>query len=159
MDWGGWVVFGLLATAVLTTVLIVAQLSGLTRMDLPMMLGTVFVVDPDRARAVGLFLHLAIGELFALGYTAVFALLGHAGWLTGALLGLLHGVLALTVLAPVLLPGIHPRMATSRTGPAAGAVLEPPGLLGINYGRQTVVVGMIAHVAYGVALGTLLRPR
>lgn len=158
MDWSGWAVFGLLATAALTAVLILAQLGGLTRMDLPMMLGTLFVADPDPARAVGLFVHLGIGQVFALGYAAVFALLGHAGWLTGALLGSLHGIVALTVLAPVLLPGLHPRMASARTGPAAGPVLEPPGPLGINYGRQTVVVGVAAHLAYGVALGSLLGP-
>jgi hypothetical protein len=49
MDWGGWAVFGLLATAALTAVLILSQLGGLTRMDLPMTLGTLVVDDPDRA--------------------------------------------------------------------------------------------------------------
>ncbi len=48
MDWGGWAVFGLLATTALTAVLTLAQVAGLTRMDLPMMLGTVMVDDPDR---------------------------------------------------------------------------------------------------------------
>ncbi len=53
MDWRGWAVFGLLATMALSAVLILAQLGGLTRMDLPMMLGTLVVDDPDRARVVG----------------------------------------------------------------------------------------------------------
>ena len=34
--------------------------------------------DPDRARVVGFFIHLAIGEGFALGYAAGFALLDTA---------------------------------------------------------------------------------
>jgi hypothetical protein len=38
-------------------------------------------------------------------------------------------------------------------------MLEPPGLLGLNYGAQTPVVTILAHVAYGVALGLLLQPR
>jgi hypothetical protein len=35
-------------------------------------------------------------------------------------------------------------------------VLEPPGLLGLNYGGQTPVVTIAAHLTYGVALGMLL---
>ncbi|MDQ4071140.1 MAG: hypothetical protein M3203_16965 [Actinomycetota bacterium] len=148
---------GLLATVALTAVLILAQLGGLTRMDLPMMLGTLVVDDPDRARAVGFLIHLGIGQVFALGYALVFALVDRAGWLLGAGLGLLHALVALTVLVP-LLPGIHPRMASTRAGPAAGPGLEPPGLLGLSYGRPTVLVAVVAHLAYGLALGLLLGP-
>jgi len=35
MDWAGWVLFGLVATTVLTAVMIAAQLAGLTRLDRP----------------------------------------------------------------------------------------------------------------------------
>ncbi len=35
MDWAGWAVCGVMATSLLTGVLIVAQLDGLTRLDLP----------------------------------------------------------------------------------------------------------------------------
>ena len=41
MDWAGWALYGLVATAVLTIVMMAAQLAGLTRMDLPLILGTV----------------------------------------------------------------------------------------------------------------------
>ena len=41
---------------------------------------------------------------------------------------------------------------------ASGAALEPPGLLALNYGRETPIVTMVAHVAFGVALGLLLDP-
>ena len=50
MDWQGWVVFGLLATSALTAVLVLSQLAGMTRMDLPLLLGTLVIDDPDRAR-------------------------------------------------------------------------------------------------------------
>jgi hypothetical protein len=158
VDWAGWAVFGLLATAALTGTLIVAQLAGWTRMDLPLMLGTIAVEDPDRARVVGMFAHLAMGQLFALVYAAVFALRGEATWWLGGALGLLHGLVALTVIVP-LLPGVHPRMASVRAGPTQPAGLEPPGLFAINYGRQTVSATLVAHVVYGVALGLLLGPR
>ena len=156
MDWAGWALFGLVATAVLTAVMIAAQLMGWTRLDLPLMLGTIVTEDPDHARVFGFFMHLAIGEGFALGYAATFALLGTATWWLGALVALVHVGLALTVLVP-LLPGVHPRMATDRAGPASVATLEPPGLLGLNYGTRTPLVAIVSHVAFGIALGLLLK--
>ena len=155
MDWAGWALFGLLATAILTSIMIVAQLAGRTRLDLPLLLGTIATEDPDRARVVGFFMHLAIGEGFALGYAAGFALLDTATWWLGALFGLVHVSMALTVLVP-LLPGVHPRMASERAGPGSVSVLEPPGLLGLNYGAQTPAVAIAAHLAFGIALGLLL---
>jgi hypothetical protein len=60
------------------------------------------------------------------------------------------------VLLPVL-PGLHPRMASHRAGPASRAVLEPPGLLALNYGVQTPAVAVAAHLVYGAMLGLLLQ--
>jgi hypothetical protein len=57
-----------------------------------------------------------------------------------------------------LLPGIHPHMASERAGLSSWAALEPPGLMGLNYGRETPLVTMLAHVAFGVSLGFLLDP-
>jgi hypothetical protein len=157
VDWGGWVIFGLIATAALTAVMTGAQLAGFTRLDLPLMLGSIVAADPDRARVAGFLVHLVNGQGFALGYAAVFAALGRASWWVGGLLGVLHGAVALLVIVP-LLPGIHPRMASERAGLSSGPTLEPPGLLGLNYGRETPLVTMLAHVAFGVALGLLLDP-
>ncbi len=155
MDWAGWALFGLLATAILTATMIVAQLAGWTRLDLPLLLGTIATEDPDRARVVGFFMHLAIGEGFALGYAAAFALLDTATWWLGALFGLVHAAVALTIVVP-LLPGVHPRMASNRAGPASVTVLEPPGLLALNYGAETPAVAIVSHLAFGIALGLLL---
>lgn len=156
MDWAGWAVFGLVATAALTAVMTSAQLAGLTRLDLPLVLGTLVTEDPDRARVAGFVIHLGVGQVFALGYLTFFALLGRATWWLGGLLGLLHVSVALMVLLP-LLPGLHPRMASHRAGPGSRAVLEPPGLLALNYGIQTPVVAVAAHLVYGVLLGLLLQ--
>lgn len=156
MDWAGWALFGLVATAVLTAVMITAQLVGWTRLDLPLMLGTLVTEDPDHARVIGFFIHLAIGEGFALGYAAMFALLNTATWWLGGLFALVHVGVALTVLVP-LLPGVHPRMASDRAGPTSVAVLEPPGLLGLNYGPRTPLVAIASHIAFGIALGVLLK--
>jgi hypothetical protein len=106
--------------------MISAQLTGLSRLDLPLILGTVVTPDPDRARAAGFVIHLLVGQVFALGYAACFTLLGQATWWLGGLLGALHGTLALTVLIPLLV-GVHPRMASHRAGLESTAVLEVPG--------------------------------
>ena len=156
MDWSGWALFGLLATTALTAVMITAQLAGLSRLDLPLVLGTMLTEDPDRARVAGFFIHLSVGQVFALGYAAAFAQLGRATWWLGALLGMLHVAIALLAILP-LLPGVHPRMASQRAGPASTAVLEPPGLLALNYGMQTPAVAIVAHLVYGTVLGVLLE--
>jgi hypothetical protein len=155
MDWAGWAVFGLAATAALTAILIAAQLAGWTRLDLPLLLGTLVAEDPDHARAVGFVMHVAFGQVFALFYAAGFAVLGTATWWLGALFGLLHVGIALTALVP-LFAGINPRIASQRAGLESRTVLEPPGLLGLSYGFQTPLIALVAHVTYGGVLGVLL---
>jgi hypothetical protein len=157
VDWQGWATFGFGATVALTAVLVASQLAGLTRMDIPMMLGTIFIEDPDKARVLGSVIHLINGQGFALIYASAFSVLGYANWWLGALFGGLHGFAALTLIVP-LLPGIHPRMASNRSGPTERNVLEPPGLFGLNYGRQTTLVTLIAHILYGAVLGIFLTP-
>ena len=156
MDWLGWLTYGFVATAVLTAIMVAAQMARQTRMDLPTMLGTLVTPDLDRARVLGILIHFANGQFFALFYASAFALIGRAGWPLGALFGLVHGLLALTLIIPAL-PSIHPRMASERTGFEL-ALLEPPALFAQNYGRRTVAVTLLAHVAYGAILGGFLKP-
>jgi hypothetical protein len=156
MDWSGWVTFGPVATVVLTTIMVGAQLAGLTRLDLPLMLGTVITGDPDRGRFIGFFLHLVAGQLFAIFYGLGFAALGRSGWWLGALFGVVHATVAGAVLLP-LLASIHPRMATERAGPRSTAILEPPGLMALNYGWSTPLVAIVAHVGYGTVLGLFMQ--
>lgn len=158
MDWAGWAIFGFVGTVVLTTVMVFAQLIGWTRMDIPMMLGTMFARNVDRARLLGIFLHLAAGQAFALLYALAFWRLGRSGAVLGGLFGLLHGLAALTIIVPFL-PAVHPRMASERSGPEMDAALEPPGLLGLNFGVTTPLVALVAHVLFGITLGILLQPR
>jgi hypothetical protein len=47
-----------------------------------------------------------------------------------------------------------PQVADQRLAAAGTApLLEPPGFLLLNYGRQTPVVTVLAHVAYGALVG------
>ena len=152
MIWGA-LMGGFVGTLVLTTVLRAATELRLTRMDLPFLLGTAFTADRVRAKAVGYALHFAFGLLFALLYYAAFAAIDAAGFILGAAFGLLHALFAGSALVNVLLPLVHPRMGTGFTAAGAAPLLEPPGFLMLNYGRQTPLVTMVAHLAYGAIVG------
>ncbi|MBW3667085.1 MAG: hypothetical protein KY394_05765 [Actinobacteria bacterium] len=156
MDWSGWAIFGPVATVLLTAAMVGAQLAGLTRLDIPLMLGTFFTGDPDRGRFIGFILHLISGQFFALFYGLAFAGLGRSEWWLGALFGVAHSAVAGAVLVPMLTT-IHPRMATERAGPTTTTILEPPGLMALNYGWSTPLVAMAAHAGYGAILGVFLQ--
>jgi hypothetical protein len=153
MSVSGALAGGFVGTLVLTTALRTANELGLTRVDLPFLLGTAVTGDRARAKAVGYLLHLAAGEMFALVYYAIFTAIDTSGWLLGALLGLLHGIVSATALVNILLPAVHPRMGSTLSAANSNPVLEPPGFLLRNYGRGTPIATLIAHVAYGAIVG------
>ena len=152
MIWGA-IVGGLAGTLVLTTVLRASTELGFTRMDLPFLLGTAVTADRIRAKAAGYALHFVFGLLFALGYYVIFAVIDESGVLIGALLGLVHALFGGSVLVNVMLPVVHPRMGTGFDAAGSAPLLEPPGFLLLNYGRQTPVVMLIAHLIYGAIVG------
>jgi hypothetical protein len=146
---------GFVGTLVLTTALRTANELGLTRIDLPFLLGTAVHLDRARAKALGYLLHLVAGELFALVYFAIFSAIDTRGWLLGALLGLLHGIVSATALVNVLLPVVHPRMGSTMSAADSSPLLEPPGFLMRNYGPGTLAATLVAHIAYGAIVGGL----
>jgi len=153
MSFWGAVAGGFLGTLVLTTALRAACEFGLTRMDLPFLLGTIVSVDRARAKALGYAMHFLAGLVFALAYLGVFAVVGSSSAWLGALLGLAHGLFAGTALVNVLLPAIHPHMGSPMSAAADRPLLEPPGFMLRNYGRGTPLVTVAAHVAYGAIVG------
>jgi len=149
----GTLVGGLVGTLVLTTMLRAASELGLTRMDIPFLLGTAVTGDRVRAKAIGYALHFAFGLIFAFAYYAVFAVIDESGFLLGALFGVVHALFAGSALVNILLPVVHPRMGTGFTAAGSAPLLEPPGFLLLNYGRQTPLATILAHVAYGAIVG------
>lgn len=57
----------------------------------------------------------------------------------------------------VLLPVVHPRMATPDTAANAITLIEPPGFLMLNYGRNTTLVTLAAHVVCGALVGLIVH--
>jgi hypothetical protein len=150
--WGA-IAGGFAGTLVLTTALRAGNELNLTRMDLPFLLGTAFTEDRTRAKAIGYVLHFVAGMAFALTYYAIFVAIDRSGWWLGAVFGLTHGLFSGTALANILLPLMHPRMGTSSTAAPSAALVEPPGFMMLNYGRQTPLVSLAAHVAFGTLVG------
>ncbi len=155
MIWGA-VIGGFVGTLVLTTILRAASELGLTRMDLPFLLGTALTRDRTRAKALGYGLHFAFGLAFALVYLAIFVAVGAASWWLGALLGVVHALFAGSALVNVLLPLVHPALGTSATAADESPLLEPPGFMLLNYGRPTPLVALAAHAAYGATIGAFV---
>ena len=158
MNWGHWLVWGFAATVILTTALAGSQGLGLTRMNVPFLLGTIFTPDRDKAKVLGIALHLANGWIFSLVYVAAFHAAGIFTWWFGALVGLVHGAFVLVVVLPAL-PGMHPRMASEIRGPTVVEQIEPPGFLGRNYGIQTPITSLAAHLLFGAVLGVFYSPK
>ena len=150
---------GFAGTLVLATALSGATELRLTRMDLPFLLGTAFTADRVRAKLIGYLLHFVAGLVFALVYYAVFVAIGHASWYLGILFGLAHALFAGTVLVNVILPVLHPRMATSHSAANTEALLEPPGFMLMNYGQATPIVTLLAHLLYGAIVGGMIAAR
>ena len=69
-----------------------------------------------------------------------------------AITGLLQALFVLAIGMP-LLPGLHPRMVSDYYGPTPNRRLQPPGFMALNYGRQTPVVTIAAHLMYGAIIG------
>src|SRR5688572_33000370 len=102
MSWGNWLVWGFAATVILTTVLSGSQGLGLTRMNIPYLLGTMFTSNRDRAKIYGVALHLLNGWMFSAVYVAAFHAARLFTWWFGAGIGLVHGTFVLVVLMPIL---------------------------------------------------------
>lgn len=156
MNWPSWLLSGFLATLALSTLLATSQGLGLTRMNLPYLIGTFFTPQREKAKVYGFVIHLMNGLVFSILYVLVFEARQMSNWWFGALLGLAHALMVLTV-GMYLMPGIHPRMASEQHGPTANRQLEPPGFMALNYGARTPISIFLAHAAFGAIVGALYR--
>lgn len=158
MNLASIMLWGFAATLILTTITIAGQSLGLTRLDMPFIIGTMFTPDRDRAKIIGYVFHLLNGWILAVVYALFFENVHAATWWFGALIGAVQGVIVVVVILP-LLPGVHPRMVSDFRGPEPTRLLEPPGYLATNYGRFTPLITIVAHTVYGIILGLFYVPR
>ncbi len=136
MNWSSWLISGFIGTLALSTLLVMSQGLGLTRMNVPYLLGTIITPEREKARLY------------------IFEVRHEVNWWFGLLLGLAHALFILTVVMS-LMPSLHPRMASEQKGPNARRQLEPPGFMALNYGYQTPISVFVAHAAFGAIIGSL----
>jgi hypothetical protein len=156
VNWSSALLWGFAATVALTAIMAGAKGLGLSRVNLPYLLGTVTSTDRDRAQVYGLALHFLVGWAFTLLYAAAFESWERVTWWLGASIGVIHAMFVLTAIMPVL-PSLHPRMTSEQRGPAPKRQLEPPGFLALNYGPRTPYVVIAAHIAFGAILGAFYQ--
>jgi hypothetical protein len=152
MQVGDILLWGFAATLILTTIMAASKPLGLTRMDIPFMLGTLFTSNRDKAPLYGFVMHLIMGWFFALIYSIAFSSANLYTWWFGLAIGFVHGAFVLSAGLQIL-AGLHPRMAQPYQGPTPTKQLEPPGFFALNYGWGTPIATMLAHLIYGGVLG------
>jgi hypothetical protein len=138
--------WGFAATVVLTTLTIASQSLGLTRIDIPFILGTMFTADRDRAKIVGLAFHLINGWIFALVYALFFQNMHLATWWFGASIGLMQGVI-------VVVRSCRCCRHSSADGSDSAAPSRRASsrrFLATNYGRMTPIVTILARDLWAV---------
>jgi hypothetical protein len=149
------ILWGFGATVILTTIMVSSKYLGLTRIDLPFMLGTIFTESRDKAVRIGFLSHVIMGWIFAFIYGIAFNIAELATWWFGLAIGFVHAAFVLTAGLQIL-SSFHPRMARPFQGPTPTRQLEPPGFLALNYGRGTPIATFLAHLIYGIVLGIFL---
>lgn len=150
------VLWGLIATVAMATILQASQGLGLSRMSLPFLIGSAFSANRSIATVLGFVLYVFGGWLFAFLYFLFFTSIGIYTWWMGAIVGVIHGAFLLVCAIP-LLPYVHPRMASEHHGVTMRRQLEPPGFMAINYGYQTPFTTLLAQAVYGGVLGACVQ--
>lgn len=154
MEFSVWqaLVGGLAGTAAMTAMMAMGKATGMTRIDMPLMLGGMLTGDDDRARSIGQVIHFFNGMvIFGLVYAALLSAIPGAAWWTAAWIGLIHGLIA--VMAMPMMGAMHPRVALE--GAPDALPMVNPGLGGRNFGGGTPLGLVVGHVLYGVVLGAV----
>ena len=142
---------GLVATAVMTAAMYMGYLMNM-RMDMPMMLGTMFLPRGTAAWIFGLMLHFVMGAAFFVGYAILFDALaidsGIVGW--AVVFGLVHGAFA--GMAMGTMPVMHPRMAAAHASASSDQVANP-GAFATSFGLMGPVAILMLHAIFGLVGG------
>lgn len=147
MFWALWA--GFVASVLAAAFFGLARSFHITRYSPAMQLGGLVVDDPrlPAAETVGLAAQLLLGStVVPLLYFSILPLLGGPGWGSGALLGVVHGALAIVLL---------PWAARVHRGVRAGRI-PAPGRWGEGWGTATPVVVLAGSVLYGAVVGAIL---
>lgn len=129
---------GICGTLVMTTFLLMPRWLGLGKIDVMPAVGSLILHREQNVFLAGLLLHLGMGMAFAFVYAA-FLGLSHLPFnaMTGALLGTVHGVIVMLLVAIAIMEH-HPVARYHEKGLSTG------------------ISQLIAHVLYGLTVGTVV---
>lgn len=163
MSYHAWqgLVGGAAGVVAMSMLMQMAVAMGMTRMQLPVILGSMITRDEDSAKRIGMMWHFVNGLIFGLIYAGVwkaFDITGHSvgtGLWVGALFGAVHGI-AFAMVMPMM-SAMHPRAGgTLAAATPAGEVRLPSfGVGGKNFGSMTPMGVLAAHVVYGLVWGAV----
>lgn len=167
MEFEFWpaVLAGAVGAIVMSAMILMMRKAGKTQMDMALLQGTMFTANTGTARAIGTVTHVLMmsGVVFGSLYAVLFAWFGTVpdnAWWVGALIGIVHGIVAGAAMAMV--PAIHPRVpkdapAEDMTGLTAGSGaslrVKAPGAFAKNYGSMTPAGMVMAHIVFGLVVG------
>jgi hypothetical protein len=140
----GGVIAGLCGTLVFAA----ARVSGITPYSFELNAGAwltgshIAAVSPS-VWTMGFLAKLLISGVIGWLYSGGFRLLGRAGWDLGAAFGMIHWVIAGSVM------GIST---------ATGKLVQDPGYYGVNFGWPTFALLFFSHILFGVVVGGLYLP-
>ncbi len=141
------IVAGLIGTAAMTGLMLMAPKMGMPEMDVMGVLGSMFSQDKGQAKRIGAIIHFMMGAIFAIGYALLWSLgLGSVNVLWGLIFGALHGIgagVAMPMMAKVMQPA------------TAGAPVEneqsgPMMMGGLVMGH--LVFGLVVALVYGILI-------
>ncbi|MBI3159434.1 MAG: hypothetical protein HYZ26_07535 [Chloroflexi bacterium] len=136
------VIAGLVGTAALSLLMVMAPKMGMPRMAIWDMLGTMFSKEGNTA--LGWILHFMMGVVFAIVYAVIWnSGIGAATALSGLTFGAVHW------LAVGLIMGGMPMM---HAGIQAGTVAAPGLYMTRNGGLMAFMGGLVGHLVYGLVV-------
>ena len=129
---------GICGTLVMTTFLLVPRWLGLGKIDVMPAVGSLILRREQNVFRIGLLLHLGMGLTFAFIYAAFLGLSRLPfNAMTGAMLGAVHGVIVMLLVAIAIMEH-HPVARYHAKGLSTG------------------IAQLVAHILYGLTVGTVV---
>ena len=139
---------GVIGGAVMIGLIAIARAFGWTDLNLALIWGSMLTQNTSAGTWVlGFVIHLIVSGIVALIYAAVFEAIKGSNWFMGLIGGAIHAIIGGFALAG--LPAIHPAMPD---------LIAAPGAFAINYGTAAAVVFVVAHLIYGIIVGSMYTP-
>lgn len=137
----GAIIAGVPGTIAISSVMAMAPMMGMPKMDIVDLLSTMFG-KPNRI--MGWMMHFMMGVIFALIYILLWSLgVGSPTWINGLIFGGVHWLIAGLVMG--MIPLLH-------VGIKKGQVQAPGLWMTNNGGMMAFVGGSMGHLVFGVVV-------